>query len=335
MGDFFMKKDLMVSGVYIAAVIGAGFASGAEIVHYFAKYHKFGFGGCIISAVLFGVMAYFILKLCKENQCDNFKEFTNIIFPKKIASIINTITIIFMMCVFTAMITGSGETVSELTGANKMIGVLVVLALTGAVLLFDVRGLMAANGAMSVIIIVGVIGVCLYIFNFREMSVFNNNSKWIESGVVYTGYNILTAGAVLPAMNKYVVNEKRVGFICGGIIFVLLSALLGIISIYYNKISLGAIPMLTICKRHGMGLGIIYAVVLFSAMLTTALANGFSLFDIFKGNKYIKAGGIVAVGFLMSGFSLDFFVNIVYRCAGYAGSFFMIFIFIKNLKKIK
>ena len=69
MGDFFMKKDLMVSGVYIAAVIGAGFASGAEIVHYFAKYHKFGFGGCIISSLLFGIMAWLVLSISKEKQC--------------------------------------------------------------------------------------------------------------------------------------------------------------------------------------------------------------------------------------------------------------------------
>lgn len=330
MGDFFMKRDLTVIGVYIAAVIGAGFASGAEIVNYFAKYNKLGIFGILVSAILFGLMAGLILDISKENECYNFGEFMRAVFPKRIADILNAVITIFMVCVFAAMVAGSGEAISELFGRGNIIGVLSVLILTAAVLAFDVRGFMAANGIMAVIIIFGIIGVCFYLLNFREINVFKNNSEWVSAGVVYTGYNILTAGAVLPALGRYTKNIKRVGILSALIIFLLLLALWGIISIYYNKIPLGTIPMITICKRHGIGLSAVYSVVLFAAMLTTALANGFALFDIFKGNKYIKIAFIVSIGFFMSGLSFDFFVDIIYRCAGYAGSFFMFFIIIKN-----
>ena len=66
MGDFFMKKDFVVSGVYIAAIIGAGFASGSEFVYYFAKFGKLGFLGIVLSSLLFGLMAAWILGISKE-----------------------------------------------------------------------------------------------------------------------------------------------------------------------------------------------------------------------------------------------------------------------------
>ena len=53
-----MKNDLTVSGVYIAALIGAGFSSGSEIVHYFAANGKWGVVGIFMASVLFGVFAF-------------------------------------------------------------------------------------------------------------------------------------------------------------------------------------------------------------------------------------------------------------------------------------
>lgn len=335
MGDFFMKHDLTVTGVYIAAIIGAGFASGSEIVHYFAVYGKKSIIGILISSILFGLVAAAILRLSKENNCESFGEFMKSVFPKGFSKIMNVIIALFMLCVFTAMVAGSGETVSELTGVKKAVGVVIILVVTAIILLFDVRGLMAANGLMAVLIVIGVVGVCFYLFNFREISVFKYNGDWLVSGAVYTGYNILTAGAVLPSMSKFVKSSKRAGLFSFVSIFVLLSLLWGIISIYHGKIPLGSIPMLTICKRHGVILSIIYSVILFMAMLTTALANGFALVDMMKGNKLLRVAFIISAGFFLSGFSFDFFVGIVYRFAGYAGGIFMLFILIKNFKKNK
>ena len=217
-----MKKDLIVSGVYIASLIGAGFASGSEIVHYFAVYGKWGIFGIIISTVLFGVMATAILGLSKRNKSYSFSEFMENIFGNKLSKIINAVTVFFMFCVFTAMISGSGETVSELIGGSRMSGVIVMLIIIAVVLVFDARGLLAVNGAMGIFIVAGTLGVCAYLINFREISVFNNNGDFLVSGVVYAGYNILTAGAVLPAMAKYSENNKRIGFISAIVIFVLL-----------------------------------------------------------------------------------------------------------------
>ncbi len=334
MGDFFMRNDLTASGVYIAAVIGAGFASGSEIVYYFAKYGKISIFGVMISALLFGLSAWAVLNLSAKLGAESFGEFLVKIFPKSLAKVINISAVVFMFFVFAAMVAGSGETLCELVGTKKSVGVAVILVLTVAVLMFDVRGLMAANGVMSVFIILGVLGVCFYLYNFREINVFSYKGEWAVSGTLYTGYNILTAGAVLPSMSRHVHSSKRVGIVSGVCIFVLLGALWGIISIYHGKIPLGAIPMLTICKRHGYILSVLYSAVLFLAMLTTALANGFAITDAFLGNRNIKTLFVAALGFLFAAIPFDFFVGSVYRWAGYVGVFFMFRVLIKSFKKI-
>lgn len=330
-----MKYDFAAAGVYIAAVIGAGFASGSEIVHYFAIYGRAGIFGIFVSALLFGGSASAVLNLSKRYGADNFGELVNKLFLKWTARVVNVCAVLFMFLVFTAMLAGCGEAVCQLTGIRKSVGVVIIIALTVLILFFDMRGLMTANGIMAVLIIVGTMGVCLYLYNFREIQVFAYKGKWAVSGALYTGYNMLTAGAVLPSMRSYVQNSRRVGILSGGCIFVLLTALWGIICIYNGKIQLGAIPMLTICKRHGELLCAVYSAVLFMAMLTTAIANAFALTDSLPGNKKTKIAFLAALGFMFASIPFEFFVGSIYRFAGYAGVMFMVCTIIKNMKYLE
>ena len=90
-----MKKSVIVSFSYIAAIIGAGFASGAEIVSYFLKYGKQSILGIILSGVLFGVLSYFVLKICVREKISTFSEFLDAIMPKRLVRITNDSTNLF------------------------------------------------------------------------------------------------------------------------------------------------------------------------------------------------------------------------------------------------
>lgn len=335
MGDFFMKKDLTISGVYIAAIIGAGFASGSEVLYYFSRYGKFGFLGIIIASILFGVMAFVVLDTSKICQYANFSEFLNGIFPTNLVRILNIVTYLFMFIVFSAMISGSGETMADFFKIKKIWGVIFILISISMVLLWDIRGFMSVNGVLSAFMVAGIFGVCCYLMRFREMSAFNLSVSWFASGVSYAGYNILTAAAILPAMAKHTEKPNRVGLVSGVVIGLMLLSLWGIISIYYGKIPLGSIPMLTICKRHGLILALIYSVVLYMAMFTTALANGFAILDIMKIGRVKSVVIITVLGFFVSGFSFDFFVDVIYRVAGFLGIFFILYILIKKLNLLE
>ncbi len=324
-----------MAGVYIAAIIGAGFASGSEVVYYFAKFGRMGFFGIILSSLLFGLMAGIILELSKTKGHSDFNAFLNGMFPDSVVKVLKAVISVFMFVVFSAMISGSGETMSILAGWKKMWGVIAILVMVAAVLFKDIRGFMSVSGLLSVFMVIGIFGVCVYLLRFREISAFNPDVGWITSGISYTGYNILTAAAILPKMAGHTENPRRVGAVsCVGICLMLIS-LWGIISIYYGKIPLGSIPMLTICKRHGLALSIIYSLVLYMAMFTTALANGFALLDTMRTGRVKSIVLITVLGFFASGFSFDFFVDVVYRMAGGLGIIFIGYIFLKKVNLLE
>jgi len=241
------------------------------------------------------------------------------------------------------MASGMGEALGEFFGISKSWGVFLLCLICFFVFRYDLKGLMAANGALSILIILGIMGVCWYILNFRETQVFSSFSQitdnWVTAGASYVSYNILTAGVILAEMGR-TMQKKRfglVGILSGTAIFGLLLCLWVVISIYYGKIPLGSIPMMTICKRQGTAVSLIYLGVLFAAMLTTALSNGYAVLQRLSQvvDKRIAGGLVLCLGYFGAGFSFTTFVDVIYRILGYLGALLVIFVFIDGIKMKK
>ena len=78
-----MKNISKVVFVIIGTFIGAGFASGQEIYIFFFKYGINGLVGITISSLILGIIISKTLKIIKENNIQNYKEFLDIIINKK------------------------------------------------------------------------------------------------------------------------------------------------------------------------------------------------------------------------------------------------------------
>ena len=69
---------LKVAGVYITTIIGAGFASGQEIVQFFSSYYEGGFYGIILAGILFAIIGYVVLDKVYSERIRGYDEF---VFP--------------------------------------------------------------------------------------------------------------------------------------------------------------------------------------------------------------------------------------------------------------
>ena len=338
-----MLEAVLVAGVYIATVIGAGFASGSELVSYFVRYGRISFFGLVLAAVLFGLLAAMITKRVKSTGSADFYAYLEQIMPGPLAVLYRKLTALFMMVVFIAMAAGTGEALSAFFGIAKSWGVLLLCLLCFFVFQYDLKGLMAANGALSALIITGIIGVCWYVLQFREVHVFSAFSaiadNWVTAGASYVSYNILTAGVILAEMGRTMKRGRYglVGILSGGAIFCLLLCLWAVISIYYGKIPLDSIPMMTICKRQGPVISGIYLIVLFAAMLTTALSNGYAVVERLSQatSRRMAVGLTLCFGYFGAGFSFTVFVDVIYRILGYLGALLVIFVLWDGIKMKK
>ncbi|MCF6460984.1 hypothetical protein C3E88_07965 [Clostridium sp. Cult3] len=100
------------------------------------------------------------------------------------------------------------------------------------------------------------------------------------------------------------------------------------ILIYYNEVFVLDIPMLKICNYIGLGYRKSYAIILWIAMFTTALANGFGFMNrVSKGkNKMLMTAlfCISAIPLAKVGFSN--LVAILYPVFGFIGIVVMVFV---------
>ena len=69
-----IRNILSVVCGYVAAVIGAGFASGQEIISFFVKYGKYSIIGVLLSCIIFSVFAYAVLSVCVEKNIETYEK---------------------------------------------------------------------------------------------------------------------------------------------------------------------------------------------------------------------------------------------------------------------
>src|SRR5690625_7916776 len=68
-----MKDTLRIAGVYIGTIIGAGFASGQEILQFYTGYGWWGILGTLTTVVLYPLLGYYLVVLGKRVHASSHK----------------------------------------------------------------------------------------------------------------------------------------------------------------------------------------------------------------------------------------------------------------------
>lgn len=105
-----MLNIFKVTFVIVGTIIGAGFASGQEILTFFNKYGICGLIGLVFSLSLIGIIIYKTLKINLENDIDTYQKFIKNIIPdrfkenKILIFTISNIINIFLLISFNVMV---------------------------------------------------------------------------------------------------------------------------------------------------------------------------------------------------------------------------------------
>lgn len=338
-----IKNAIKITSVYIGTVLGAGFASGQEMLTFFAYYGYRGMFGLIITGGLFGIVGWAILEIVHDKKCKTFKEFIFPIAGDVIGSVMQLTITFFMFICFCAMFAGCGALLEQRFSLPYYLGVIIMAIGCFITFLFDVKGIVAINTILAPILLGGSIILGLYMWFFRStvvtsmlhesLSLLRDN--WLASSIIYTSYNILTAVVVLISLNHLLNNRftGRLSAFISGICLGLIGLILGvIILIYYNDVTGMEIPLLAIVMKYEPIVQYIYIIVLLSAMFTTAIANGFGIIIRLKKKNNSKMRNmalimviiIFAIMFSQVGFS--YMVGRIYPIFGYIGLFEIILI---------
>lgn len=322
-----MKNSLKIASVFIGTFVGAGFASGQEIMQYFVVYGKWGIAGAVVAGLLFGLFCYTTLYNVLNMGADAYVAETNR------NGILKFIYYAFMIMIFCTMVTASGEMLKETAGLPKIWGVLGMVFLCAFVMYFGCDGVVKLNALLTPIIIVGVLAIC-------GVNILTNTVGTMAgvdvagSSVIYVSYNVITLASVSAGLGKLVKNKKTVmlaSLLSGGGVLVLILCMFYIL---YGMSVTSEIPVLEALSKWYMW---IYVPVLVSAMVTTAVGNGYGI----VANSKWKMGSILLlsiIAFAFSFFRFSFVVKYIYAIFGYVGIYAMLDnlkIYVKLRKKKK
>lgn len=335
-----MKRAIITTGVFVSAMIGAGFASGSEILFYFAKYKREGFFGIIISVLLFSLLEYCILTQAGKRKAYLLEDYISSVSNKYFSKITTATAYFFMLIIFSAMLSGFGEMGNELFGISKKYCSLLLLFCCNFILTKGYKGFETVESVLSVIIVLFLFATGIYLVFFRELTVsaVSIADNAAVSAFGYSGYNILTNTAVLCILARE--NNKKSALcssiLSGIILLVLMTLFWYILCTYAGKIPLGAIPVLTLCRRHSGVLTVIYTLALIASMLTTAVSSAYSLAVGIspKAGKRTARYMITVIGYFLSAFEFSVLVDKFYRVVGIFSVAFMAIIFYYQIKDL-
>ena len=316
-----MKKIMAVGFSIAGAVIGAGFATGKELLMFFPEN---GIAGNIYLAVSFMTMFITASLFCSKRESEN-------IFIKKTDKFFELIFYIFTGATFSVMLSCGGETLYELFGISVDFGVVITYIICMVITFFGISGVYFFNSVITPAMLFCIISVCIR----GTTQKVSNMAYYMFKSVSYSGFNLLT---LLPFMKNISIKEKKKIFVFGSFFGFLLVTLCGItVKMVVDKYSVfltDEIPMLKIASLIDKNIGYFYGVLIYFAVLTTAVSCIFSLSEVL--NKYLVSFPLLFIAF----FGFEILISKVYTFFGYIGMVYIIYIlltviFFENGKELK
>ncbi len=330
-----LKNTFAVALLYAGAIIGAGFASGQEIIYFFVKFGTNGMIGFLLACLLFCLLGGVVL-------CDVYTHKSSKTFygenkkPWRTKDLFN----IFLLFSYAIMLAGMATILTEISGINYTISVIVVSLIISFSLAFHIEGVVAIGNFIVPFLIVGLTLICSRIIalgpkTVATVAVYDNN--WFFHAMLYVGYNSIVAIMFLPSLSHLVRNKKDaiISGVLGGA-FISVPGILMIMALLYHGIDpiKAELPLLSLTDKFGPGYTTVYLAILATAMYTTAIAALYSI--IIWANETFKVSyrfqllilPPLAIPLATTGFSK--LVKTIYPLFGYIGTAYLVYILVKH-----
>ncbi|MEG6617243.1 hypothetical protein V6C27_12570 [Peptococcaceae bacterium 1198_IL3148] len=336
---------IKVVTLYVGAIIGAGFASGQEILQFFINYRHEGLLGVLITTILFSYCGGAIMYLATKYKSGSYQELLpHLMGP--VAKIMDVISLVMLVGGLGIMMAGSGAVLHQYMALPINVGILLALTITIGVICGGVGRVLNANLILVpikllAVVIIAIIAILNPTVNTVDTAMEVNQtlvaSHWLWASILYASYNMIVPLAVLSSVGKII--EPKIGIVgglAGGLMLGLVTGLVTLAGLlFYPEIKNYPVPMLYMASVAAPILKTFFALLIWLAMITTAIADahGFASRVAPQGGKLYKISGIAICIMVLPLTKLDFaqLVQKIYPMFGYGGLILMVSLVIMPL----
>ena len=330
------KKYLSAAFAYVGVIVGAGLASGQDLLQYFLAYGAIGLIGIAALGVLNVIFGAVALQLGSYYRSDNHDVVFEQIARPALRRIIDVVLVFSAFTMGFVMLAGAGANLEQQFGLPSWAGgaLCAVLVVLTAFLNFD--RIMNVIGVFTPIIMVAITVLMIYSLvtphaSVAELDAAARNVTPALPNLVFSTLNYFALCVVGGIAMAFVLGgsilrigeARRAGHIGGVLIALVLGA--DAVALYLNvdRIWNFDVPALEIARSVHPAFAFGYTLVIFALIYNTAFSLFYSTARRFSGGSTTRLRivliAVVAVGYAASFMGFKKLVGVMYPIIGWLG----------------
>jgi len=331
-----MKEVTKIAFAYMGILVGAGLASGQEILQYYTSFGLMGTLGALVATVLYMYTGWSLVWVGSRLKTISHKGAIYRISGRILGTVIDYIMIFTLFGVGVVMVAGAGSNLEQQFGLPNVVGVIIMSLLIIFIGMLKLDNVVTIIGAITPFLLVFVIIISVFSFlsmdsSFASLDSFAREQpttlpNWFIAGINHASFNTAVGASMALVMGGASKSPKSAAW--GGILGGLGIGLMIIIShlaifSQIEEVAQADLPMLAIVNNISPILGVLMAIVLFGMIFNTAMSMFYSFASRFvergtkKFNIFLTITIIVAFVLSFAGFT-DL-VSWFYPLIGYLG----------------
>lgn len=331
-----LKKSLQTAMAFVGIVIGAGFATGQEVLQYFVSYGRIGILGALVTGIIMAIVGLAAVQLGSYFLANDHGTVLRRISHPVVAFLLDIGVIISLFCTGFVMFAGAGSNMEQQFGWPTAAGAAMMLVMVAVAGLLNVDKLTKVIGAFTPFIMLFVLLAVGHVIissngmtdamQEAALSVESPTPNWVISALNYVGLTLMMGVSMSMIIGGNNIDPRPAGY--GGLIGGLIFGILMVLSTYglyldAENVANDDVPMLSIVNGINPVLGTIMSIIIIGMIFNTAIAMFYSFGKRVSAKRPEKFYIIFLVS-CIAGFGCSFLgfrrlVNVVYPILGYMG----------------
>lgn len=322
---------------YIGTVVGAGFASGQEVLQFFGLLGPPGVAAIALATAGFAFFGYVAMDLGRRKGATSHLPVIRAAVGRVLTPLVDFVVTFFLFGAASAMFAGAGSVLQQEFGLPWVWGACTMAAATTLTVAFGLRGVVSSLSAVAPFLIGTVIVISVKAMWTKGFQVTSPPPGWAPvlpgwfvSSIVYVSYNIITAVPVLASVGAGMREPRSIrrSSIAGalGLGVCLIAVYFALVSGFPESLN-HEVPMARLAELVHPSGKMIYCAVFLLEVYTTAVADLFGFCSRLRpvGTTVFKAlvpgSAVAALLLARTGFST--LVRTVYPLSGLTGLVFL------------
>ncbi|PYI56496.1 YkvI family membrane protein [Paenibacillus flagellatus] len=279
-------KTIQIAFTYVGTIVGAGFATGQEILQFFTKYGAAASATIVAAGLLFVWLGTRMMLLAQTLRAASYEDLNKHLFGPRAGEWFSLFTLVMLFGITTVMLAGGGSLFNEHFQLSYQAGLLIMLAFAYIVIAKGLQAIVAVNTvvvplmALFCVLVVMTTAGTPNAGNWLTLSTDRPALQVWTAPILYASYNLATAQAVLVPLGASV--GDRAAIVRGGILGGLLVTAMLLAGHYalasqMPGVAQFEIPMSRLIARLGGFFQLLFVGVIFGEIFTTYIANVYGL----------------------------------------------------------